>query len=157
MSELLSLVLTGILSGFYRCFLIWNLSEYIQEFNLKFKIPKKLKSHIKKIWYWILKFKGYWNVVQNVCKIWANFGNFYVKNVLKTLRKEKINTLQVKNPEQLNSWIWTRNSYLNNACWNLFKLIIIFLTLLFLFLKLAYSFGLTHWCQVFPIYTLGIF
>ena len=59
--------------------------------NLKSRLKswRKSKSHIKKFWYWILKFKGYRHVVQKVCKKWANFGSFHVKNVLKTYYEEE--------------------------------------------------------------------
>ena len=56
------------------CLLIYNLHD------CTFKIPLKIRKKI--FWYWILKFKGYRHEVQKVCKIQANFGNFYVKNVL---------------------------------------------------------------------------
>ena len=38
-------------------------------------------------WYWILNFKGYQNVVQKKSNMQANFGNFYVWNVLKPYYK----------------------------------------------------------------------
>ena len=40
-------------------------------------MSKKIKSHNKAFQYWILKFRGYQHVVQKVCKIRANFGNFW--------------------------------------------------------------------------------
>ena len=81
-------------------------------FKIPLKIPKKLKSYIKKfwkcyiknVWCWILKFKGYQHMVQKMWKIWANFGNVYLKNLLKTHYEEKKLTLQKnKKDEQVNS------------------------------------------------------
>ena len=70
------------LSAFYRFSLIEKHNEYIQDFNQKFKIPlkfpKKLKSHIKKFRYYIVKSKGFQYVVR-----------FYVKNVVNKYSEEK--------------------------------------------------------------------
>ena len=42
-------------------------------------------------------------MVQKVCKIGTNFGNFYIQNVLKTYYKEK-KKISHKKGGQLNSW-----------------------------------------------------
>ena len=48
-----------------------------------------LKSHIKKFWYWILNFKRYQHVVQKVCKICANYGNYSSKMCSRHITKRK--------------------------------------------------------------------
>ena len=79
-------------------------------------MSKKIKSHSKTFQYWILKFRGYQHVVQKVCKIWANFGNFWKRQncAQNILPIEKSLHHTSKKGEQVNSWSWTRNSYLKN-------------------------------------------
>ena len=71
----------------------------------------------KKNWYWILKFKGYRHLVQKVCKIWANFGNFYVKNVLKPYYGDK-KIIIFKYKRCTSRFLkWTRTPYLKLKKW----------------------------------------
>ena len=73
------------------------MKDFSRKFKIPNKIPNKLKSHIKKFWCSILKFKGYRYVVRKVGKMWANFGKFCSKYVFKPYYEEKqITTLQLR-------------------------------------------------------------